>query len=141
MKPVSEDEAYDELRFHTLSRGDPEFVHQYVVDCWTLQHADAATKPMAIAFALITLCMHLERGASGRDAQRLHIKLARKRREWPRFPIPRDKGDVTVRDVIARPEGKERDAAIDRWCASLWSAYEDAQPGVRAILHEELRER
>lgn len=131
---AAEQEAYDNLRFHTLSRGDADFAHQYVVDCWTLQHADADTKPMAVAFALITLCVHLERGASGRDAQRLHMKLARERREWPRFAIPDDKRAFTVQDVMACAAGKPRDTAIDRWCAYLWSAYSSSHEAVRGLL-------
>ena len=135
---AAEQEAYDNLRFHTLSRGDPEFVHQYVVDAWLLQHADAATKPMAVAFALITMCLHFERGATGREAQLAHMKLAKRRREWPAFPLPKSRGAVTVHDVMRHDEGKERDAAIEGWCASLWDAYAASHEPVRKLIREAL---
>ena len=41
---MTEKEAYDELCAYTLSHDDPAFIHQYVVDAWCAQHADAQTK-------------------------------------------------------------------------------------------------
>ena len=137
MKPASEEEAYDELRFDTLSRGDAEFVHQHVVDAWTAQHADAATKPIAVAFALIGLCLHIERGLTGREVQLAHMKLARQRKDWPAFELPARRGEVTVRDVLLAEGPEERDVAIDEWCACVWSAYSSSHAAVRALLAAE----
>ena len=47
-------QAYDELQCYTLAHGDPAFIHQHVVDAWIVQSADDRTKPIGLAFALIT---------------------------------------------------------------------------------------
>ena len=134
MNATSEGDAYDELRFDTLSRGDAAFVHQHVVDAWTAQHADATTKPIALAFALVGLCLHVERGSTGREVQLAHVKLARQRRQWPAFELPARRGEVTVRDVLLAEGAEERDIAIDEWCACVWSAYSSSHDAVRALL-------
>lgn len=121
--PPPDEEQYHELCAYTLSRGDAAFIHQHVVDAWAAQHADEATKPITLAFALVGLYLHVVEGRSGREVQRAHMALAREKRPWPRFELPRERGDVTVADVMAEPPGPARDAALDRWCASVWSAY------------------
>jgi Family of unknown function (DUF5946) len=130
---AAEQAAYDELQCYTLAHGDPAFIHQYVVDTWTLQHADERTKPIAVAFALIGLYLHLERGATGRQAQLRHMTLARRRRTWPSFPLPRARGAVTAVDVMRAPAGPERDGAIDAWCASVWQAYGECHAAVASL--------
>lgn len=136
---AAEREAYDRLRFDTLSRGDTAFVHQHVVDAWTAQHADASIKPIAVAFALIGLCLHIERGFTGREVQLAHVELARRRKDWPAFDLPARRGEITVRDVLLAEGRDERDVAIDEWCASVWSAYAASQRAVRELLEKEPR--
>lgn len=122
---MTELEAYDELCAYTLTRGDPEFVHQYVVDAFAVQSANAETKPITIAFALVGLYLHVERQLTGREVQRTHQRLAREKREWPRFALPQGRGAMTALDVIRHSPGPERDAAIRAWAASVWSACRD----------------
>ncbi len=129
-------DAYHELQGYTLSHGDPAFIHQHVVDAWAAQRADERTKPITLAFALIGLYLHVERGFTGRQVQRVHAALAARRREWPRFSQPRDRGDVGVRDVVAAPPGPTRDRAIEAWCVSVWDAYRGCRPKVVALLAE-----
>jgi len=128
--------AYDELAAYTLSHGDPAFIHQYVVDAFAAQHATEDSRPIGVAFALIGLYLHLERGRSGREVQQAHIRLARRRRQWPTFALPVERGDLTIRDVFAVPPGPERDRAIDRWCASVWKAWSGSHHRVVALLAE-----
>lgn len=45
---MDEQTAYHELQAYSITHGDPAFIHQHVVDAWTLQHADEHTKPIAI---------------------------------------------------------------------------------------------
>jgi hypothetical protein len=40
--------------------------------------------------------------------------------------LPAHRGAVTAIDVLRAPEGPERHDAIDKWCASVWAAYEAA---------------
>lgn len=129
-----EESAYHELCGYTLSHGSPAFVHQHVVDAWAAQTATPASKPIGVTFALVGLCLHLEHARTGREVQRAHMQLARDRRQWPRWPLPSDRAAITPADVIAAPPGPARDAAIDAWCAAVWSAYRDAAPGIRALV-------
>lgn len=126
-------ETYDALCCYTLERGDATFIHQHVVDAYIAQNADAHTKPIALAFALIGLYLHVERGFSGKQVQRMHMALAREKRTWPAFTLPHERGRMTVVDVMAATPGAERDGAIDRWCASVWDAYRDTHDSVRLL--------
>ena len=131
-------QIYAELASYTLTHGDPGFIHQLVVDADTAQHAGPETKPVAVAFALAGLYLHLEHGFSGKQIQRAHMRLARRKQRWPRFALPSDRGEVTVAGVVAVPPGKERDAAIERWCASVWRSWESTHERVAEWLKLEL---
>ncbi|MFI5229668.1 MAG: DUF5946 family protein [Gemmatimonadales bacterium] len=134
IRTVTEREAYDELSAYTLSHKSPEFLHQHVVDAFGAQRATAETKPIGVAFALAGLCLQLEHGFTGRQVQRAHMKLAGRSRSWPTFALPADRGAMTAVDVLAAPAGDARDAAIGAWCGSVWAAYADQAPAVRALL-------
>lgn len=146
MKPDSaepdllERAAYDELQSYTLARGDREFIHQHVVDAWAAQHADERTKPIALTFALVGLYLHVEKGYSGREVQRAHMVMARRKRDWPSFPLPRGRGSVTARIVMAKQAGPTRDCAVDEWCASVWEAFGESRKAVAEITERDLEE-
>ncbi len=129
-----ERKAYDELQCYTLGHGGPMFIHQHVVDAWAAQHADERTKPIGLAFALIGLYLHVERGFSGRQVQQVHMKLGRRKQAWPSFPLPSERGSVTAIQVMAVPAGPERDKAIDSWCASVWETFNDSHRAVAELL-------
>jgi hypothetical protein len=131
-----EQEAYHELQCYTLTHGDPAFIHQYVVDAWMAQHADAGTKPIGITFALVGLYLHLEHGFTGRAVQLAHMKLGRTKQRWPPFVLPSDRGAMTARDVMAAPTGPARDRAIDAWAASVWAPFQGSRPTVAALLRQ-----
>ena len=132
----AEREACEQLQYYTLGHGDPKFIHQHVVDAWAAQHADEHTRPIALTFALVGLYLHLERGRSGRQVQQAHMRLARRRRAWPSFPLPRERGPITAVEAHAAPAGTARDRAIDAWCASVWRAYAASHDAVAALLRE-----
>ena len=129
-------EAYDELCAYTLTHGDPAFIHQHVVDAFAAQNATDSSKPIGVAFALVGLYLHLEKGFSGRQVQRVHMQLARRKREWPRFALPADRGGFTAIDVMKIAEGAGRDQAIDRWCATVWTAFEGHRERIISVLNE-----
>jgi hypothetical protein len=133
---AAERDAHDALAGYTLAHGDLAFIHQHVMDAFAAQHATAQTRPIAVAFALIGLYLHVERGLSGRQVQRAHIMLAKRSRHWPTFPLPEHRGAMTVIDVMAAPAGPERDRAIDAWCVSVWDAYRDVAPAVVVLARE-----
>lgn len=115
--------SYDELCAYTLTHGGPAFIHQHVVDAQCAQNATVETKPIAITFALLGLCLHIERQFKGRQVQLAHMHLARAKRAWPTFALPHDRGEMTAADVMAKPAGAARDATISEWAAKVWETY------------------
>lgn len=130
--------AYHELCGYTIehARRDPAFIHQHVVDAFAAQHADAGSRPIGVAFALIGLFLHVERRFSGAQVQRVHMRLGRHKRAWPLFARPARRGVMTAVDVMAAPAGPDRDRAIDAWCASVWQAYADQRAAVIDLLKQ-----
>ena len=124
-------DAYHHLSAYTLTLGDPEFIHQHVVDAWAAQHATAQGKPIGLYFGLVGLYLHLERGRTGREVQLAHMQLARVKRIWPTFALPEDRGSVTAIEVMRADPRDDRARAIDRWCSSVWEAFADHQDEVR----------
>jgi hypothetical protein len=120
---ISNRDAYYELSCYTLAHGHPSFIHQHVVDAFAAQEADENTKPIALTFALAGLYLHAEKGLSGRQVQLAHMKMAQRKRRWPAFSLPLDRGTITAADVLKASGGVERDTAIDAWCASVWEAF------------------
>src|SRR6266550_3849780 len=109
LKP--DQELYNELACYTLAHSDPSFIHQYIVDAYAAQHADEKTKPIGLAFALVGLHLHIERHYSGKEVQRAHMKLAKKKKQWPLFEMPTDRGSMSVGNVMAAKPGSDRDNA------------------------------
>lgn len=135
---TKEDEtAYNELCAYTLAHADPAFIHQHVVDAWAAQTAHRDSKPISVAFALAGLYLHLEKGFSGRQVQRAHMQMARRKQVWPVFALPADRGAVTARGVIARAAGVERDQAIHTWCQAVWQAYAGERDAVITFLQQQ----
>jgi hypothetical protein len=133
---AAERAAQDELSIYTQTHGDPSFIHQLVVDAFAAQHPTPTSNRIGVAFALIGLYLHLERGNTGREVQRAHVRLARKRRLWPAFDPPPERGALTAIDVMRSPPGPERDQAIEDWCASVWEAWHASHRRVAALLEE-----
>jgi hypothetical protein len=134
---MNDQQLYDELSRYTLSLRDPTFAHQYIVDAYAAQHADEQTKPITIAFALAGLYLHNEKGYSGKEVQRAHMKLAENKKRIPFFELPGDKGEITVADVLCRTPGPDRDQAIERWSAAVWKAWKDSHAVVAEWLEAE----
>ncbi|MCZ7381786.1 MAG: DUF5946 family protein [Candidatus Methanoperedens sp.] len=126
MPGQSEQEAYNELSYYTLSHGDPSFIHQYIVDAYAAQHADEKSKPITVAFALIGLYLHIEKHYSGKEVQKAHMRLAKKKRQWPVFDLPEHRGNIGVSDVLRAEVGLPRDRAINEWSASVWEAWSES---------------
>lgn len=133
---LTEQDAYNELCAYTLTHGDREFIHQHVVDAFAAQHANEQSKPIVVAFALVGLYLLIEKGFSGREVQRAHMRLGQNKRSWPAFILPAERGSITVVDVMAAAEGPERDSAIHAWCKSVWSAFAANRDRVHQLLAE-----
>ncbi len=140
MAQADEKELFHQLMLYTLehARSHPEFIHQYVVDAFGAQCAGGGSKPIQVAFALIGLHLHLDRGYDGRQVQLAHMSLARRRRSWPLFAAPGERGSVRVADVADAAPGPDRDRAIERWMACVWSAWHASHAAVRDLVEAEL---
>ena len=126
--------AYDEVYVYTMGR--PGFILQHVVDAYGAQTASSDSKPIRIVFALVGLYLHVERHFSGRQVQKVHTALGRRKRAWPIVDLPNDRGAVTVADVLAASAGLERDKAIDAWCECVWNAFRASRPRILDLLQE-----
>src|SRR4051794_21227173 len=129
-----EQQAFDELSFYTLAHPSRNYIHQHAVDAFAVQRATEQSKPIGVAFGLFGLCLHLERGLTGKEVQRAHMQLAKRRKQWPRFELPPERSAVRVAQVVAAEPGPERDAAIESWCRSVWEACRASHAQVRELL-------
>ena len=130
----SEEDAYHEVSAYTLTHGGTGFIHQHVVDAWTAQHAHPQSKPIGVFFALVGLYLHVERGFTGREVQRAHMKLAERPEPWPVPTLPAARGSITALDVLAAPRGDTCDARIHAWAESVWNAYAGNRDQVVEVL-------
>src|SRR5438067_4814515 len=105
---AAERQAYDELSAYTLTQGNIAFIHQHVVDAYGIQQAHDERKPIRIAFGLVGLYLHVEKGLTGRQVQMVHMALAKKKQTWPTFALPEHPGSMTAIDVMAAEPGPER---------------------------------
>jgi len=126
-----------EISYYTLAHPDPAFIHQHIVDAFDAQTANENTKPIALAFALIGLCLYLEKNYTGKQVQLAHMALARRKREWPKFDLPEARGKITVADVLNEPDGPKRDARIREWCAAVWQAYSGSHQKVLDLVSKD----
>jgi hypothetical protein len=127
-------EVYDEVYTYTMGR--PGFMLQHVVDAQAAQTANEETKPMGVIFALVGLYLHVERQFSGGEVQKVHMRMGRQKRRWPAIALPQCRGSMTAADVLAAPEGRERDHAIDEWCRSVWTAFRESRQTIVDLLRE-----
>jgi len=124
----------NELTYYTLAHGDPRFIHQHVVDAYGAQHVHRSASTIGAAFTLAGLYLAVERAFTGREVQKMHMLMASRSKQWPRFDPPTDAGPLTVADVLAAEPGPTRDEAIMRWCASVWRAWSADQDRVREMV-------
>jgi hypothetical protein len=122
-----------------LAHGDPRFIHQHLVDAYGAQHVRQSKSTIGAAFALTGLYLTVERGFTGRQVQKMHMLMASRSKDWPRFIPPAKVGAVTVADVLAAGPGPQRDAAILAWCTSVWTAWAPDHARVRTMVDPFLR--
>ena len=50
---------------------------------------------------------------------------AKKKKQWPVFDLPANRGNIDVYDVLRVKPGPKRDCAIKEWSASVWEAWSE----------------
>jgi hypothetical protein len=128
-------QLYDELSAYTLTLHDLDFTHQLVVDVYQAQHPGEPAKPIGIAFALAGLCLVVEHNYTGKEVQKVHMRMARKKRAWPEFALPTENAATTVLDVVQSPDDRRRDM-IEKWSTSVWCIWRSEHHKVRALIRE-----
>jgi hypothetical protein len=126
----------NELSYYTLAHGDRAFIHQHLVDAFGAQHVRQSRSTIGAAFALAGLYLAIERGFTGRQVQKMHMLMARRSKQWPRFEPPGNVGALTAADVLAVPPGPRRDHELMRLCASVWAAWSAEHGRVKAMVDE-----
>lgn len=121
----------NELSYYTLAHGDPRFIHQHLVDAYGAQHVRQSSSTIRAAFALAGLYLAVERSFTGSQVQRMHMLMAKRSKQWPRFDPPKDLGALTVADVLAAEAGPGRDQELMNWCRSVWNAWAAEHDRVR----------
>lgn len=125
---------YGELTGYTVARNDPGFMHQHLVDAYAAQHAQEGQPAIRVAFALVGLYLTFEQGATGKQAQHMHMLLAQRSKQWPRFARPARTGALTVLDVVRAEPGPARDAALLDWARSVWEAWSHERARVKHMI-------
>jgi len=108
--------------------------HQLLVDAYAAQHAGERTPLIGTAFALIGLHLALDEGWDGLQVRDAHQRLAAASDAWPRFELPRARGDLTIFDIAMARTPEEHVERLRTWAAAVWSAWADAHEVVRALL-------
>ena len=118
-------QKYGELASVTQALRDPSFPHQHAVDAYAAQHASPDSPLIKTTFALIGLYLACERGFTGRQVQLEHIRLAKVRRDWPRF-FRKVNAAMTVADATP--------ANLLGWAAAVWREWSPDHDRVKALL-------
>ena len=127
-------QLFSNLSWYTVSKRDVEFIHQHVVDAYEAQHGGGTTRNSTVVFGLIGLYLALEKGYTGKQVQRAHMRIAGIRKDWPRLEPPARPAGITVLDVLKVPDGLKEDALIRQWMAAVREIWGDRQMWVREAI-------
>lgn len=120
----NEEDLFHELSFYTLAHSNQAyFIHQHIVDAFAVQHANESTKTIKLVYGLLGLCLYLEHGFTGKEVQNVHVFLSKDKSNWPQLILPKSKVNFSVGEILKAKEGKERDAAIRKWCETIWKNH------------------
>jgi hypothetical protein len=129
--------ACQELSAYNLQRASLDFLHQEAVDAYAAQHPGPPAKPISTWFALVGLHLAVDRGRTGREVQRAHSTLGRRRRTWPLVPPPHDLRCMSAADVMHLPSGDARDDAVLRWAAEVWQCWGSVHETIATLCADE----
>ncbi len=120
---MTSQEQYNELAYYTLAHHSEDFIHQYIVDAFTAQMADEKTKPIAIVYALAGLYLQLIKNYTGKQVQQAHVRMSKGSKVFEPIILPLTKGSITIKEVLEKEAGNERDQMIHQWCQSVWESF------------------
>jgi len=122
-------ELYGQLSGYTLSQNDSTFIHQLTGDAYGAQHSGGVTKNITTIFALIGLCLVMEHNYTGRQVQKVHMRIAKQ--SWPRLDPPKHNASITVLDVLEAKDDIQRANLIKSWVTAVWDSLSQHHEWVR----------
>lgn len=128
---------YHELSIYTLQLRDTEFIHQLIVDAYAAQHASKNMPHVTATFALIGLYLVCNHGYTGKQAQRAHMILANKTKDWPQFLPDCRKAELTVVDVLDCSDDIKKEM-IRKWAKAVWDSWEHQHARVKELVDKYL---
>ena len=81
-------QVFSDLSCYTVAKGDAVFIHQHAVDAYEAQHAGGKSRPITAVFGLVGLYLALEKGYTGKEVQRTHMRIAKIQKDWPYLARP-----------------------------------------------------
>lgn len=107
--------------------------HRLSVDAYAVQHpgSPCSESIQSVAVHLCRLCLILEGGASIERANDAMLAVHKVERQFRWLEPPRQRGELTVVDVLAAQTPDEHARQVERWARSVWEAW--------AIHHETIR--
>ena len=82
--------------------------------------------------------LYIEKKYSGRQVQLAHIQMSKNKKKWPTINLPKQRGDISISDVMNASPGEDRDSMIRKWCITVWQAFSDSHEIVAALIKTEL---
>lgn len=128
--------AYVDLSVYGLERARSDFLHQETVDAYAARHPGPAGTPISTWFALVGLHLSLDQGRTGREVQRAHVRLGRRKDRWPGLSVPDDLRCMNAADVMLHPPGEPRDEALRRWAAEVWQRWTSMHVAIATLCAE-----
>jgi len=84
-------------------------------------------------FGLIGLYLALEKGYTGRQVQLAHMKIANRRKDWPRPELPPRMAELTVLDVLRAGTDAEKEEMLMKWAESVWRIWEHQHGWIQEV--------
>lgn len=91
------------------------------------------SRPISTVFGLIGLHLALEKGYTGRQVQLAHMKIAKRRKDWPRLEPSSPGAELTVVSVLQATTDAEKERMLMSWAASVWKSWEHQHAWIREI--------
>jgi hypothetical protein len=110
-----------------------------VVDAYMVQHPGDGTDRrdrQSVFVHLTSLCAVLERGATPTRSPDVLRQVLASRTDYPILDRAHGPGDLTILHVIGARDQADHDLRARAWAASVWAAWGDHHPAIRAALEK-----
>ncbi len=97
--------------------------HQLTVDTYAVQHAGGVHPDKSVAVHLAGLYLTLVRQHRPATVAPLQQRLANRIKSWPHFPLPENRGPLTIFEVAYTSSFRQRVDIVRRWASQVWMAW------------------